>query len=130
MRYTMMLFAFASASLLVRVPVDNAADDSIAADVQAEILKYLDSRRAELISMNQDIWTFAELGLEEYRSSARLAGMLRKAGFKVQEGVAGMPTAFVAEYGSGAPVIGILAEYDALPELSQEITGARSPVAG
>ena len=56
--------------------------------------------------------------------------MLKKAGFKVKEGVSGMPTAFVAEYGSGKPIIGILAEYDALPELSQEAGGMRKPVAG
>jgi aminobenzoyl-glutamate utilization protein B len=129
MKHTVVLFSLACGSLLVRVPAENAADESTAA-VQAEILKYLDARRSELVSVNQDIWTFAELGLEEYRSSARLAGVLRKAGFKVQEGVAGMPTAFVAEYGSGTPVIGILAEYDALPELSQEVTGGRSPAAG
>jgi aminobenzoyl-glutamate utilization protein B len=95
-----------------------------------EMLKYLDSIRADLISCNQDIWTFAELGLEEYRSSARLSGILKKAGFKVKEGVADMPTAFVAEYGSGTPIIGILAEYDALPELSQQAAGARKPVEG
>src|SRR5205823_7557616 len=65
-----------------------------------------------------------------YRSSARLVGVLKKAGFKVREGVSNMPTAFVAEYGSGKPVIGILAEYDALPDLSQDITGQRKAVPG
>jgi aminobenzoyl-glutamate utilization protein B len=98
--------------------------------IQTDILKYLDAIRPELIAANQDIWTFSEVGLEEHRSAARLIGMLRKAGFKVQEGVAGMPTAFVAEYGSGAPVIGILAEYDALPELSQEVLGTRKAATG
>src|SRR5207302_6393569 len=93
-------------------------------------LKYLDSIRGELVSVNQDIWTFAEVGLEEHRSAARLVGVLQKAGFKVKEGVSGMPTAFVAEYGSGQPIIGILAEYDALPELSQQVTGVRKVVEG
>ena len=55
---------------------------------------------------------------------------LKGVSFRVREGVSGMPTAFVAEYGSGKPVIGILAEYDALPELSQEASGERKPVAG
>jgi aminobenzoyl-glutamate utilization protein B len=103
-----------------------AADAAIAEDVG----KYLDGLRGELVSVNQDIWTYAELGLQEYRSAARLVGVLRKAGFRVKEGVSGMPTAFVAEYGSGKPIIGILAEYDALPELSQQATGARAPVKG
>jgi aminobenzoyl-glutamate utilization protein B len=98
--------------------------------IQADMIKHLDSIRGELVAVNQDIWTYAELGLEEYRSSARLVGILKKAGFKVIEGVADMPTAFVAEYGSGAPIIGILAEYDALPELSQEATGERKPASG
>jgi aminobenzoyl-glutamate utilization protein B len=98
--------------------------------IQKDIVKYLDSIRKDLVSVNQDIWTFSELGLQEYRSAARLSGVLKKAGFKVKEGVSGMPTAFVAEYGSGKPVIGILAEYDALPELSQQITGTRRLVKG
>src|SRR6058998_492798 len=98
--------------------------------LQQDLLRYLDSLRPELVAVNQDVWAYAELGLEEHRSAARLAGVLKKAGFKVREGVANMPTAFVAEYGSGKPVIGILAEYDALPELSQQLTGERRAVAG
>ena len=66
-----------------------------------------------------DIWGWAEPGYQEARSSKRVAGLLRDAGFIVKEGVADIPTAFVASYGSGKPVIGILAEYDALPGLSQ-----------
>lgn len=107
-----------------------AGDPPAVTPVQADMLKHLDSIRAELIDVNQDIWSFAELGLEEHKSSARLVDVLKKAGFKVDVGVAGMPTAFIAEYGSGSPVIGILAEYDALPELSQQIAGERKPVAG
>src|SRR5205807_9820158 len=95
-----------------------------------DILKHLDSIRSDLVDCNQDIWNFAEVGLQEHRSAARLVGMLKKAGFKVKQGVSGMPTAFVAEYGSGKPVIGVLAEYDALPELSQDATGLRKPVEG
>ncbi len=98
--------------------------------IQKEMTAFLDSIRPELVQCNQDIWTFAELGLEEHRSAARLIALLKKGGFKVKEGVSGMPTAFVAEYGSGKPVIGILAEYDALPELSQEATGLRKPAIG
>ncbi len=116
--------------LLICTQTENAADQPAGANIEADVLKHLDAIEADLIACNQDIWTFAEIGLEEHRSSARLIGILKKAGFKVTEGVAGMPTAFVAEYGSGSPVIGILAEYDALPELSQEISGVRKPAAG
>jgi aminobenzoyl-glutamate utilization protein B len=66
------------------------------------------------------IWSYAELGLQEFKSSALLAETLEKAGFKVERGLAGMPTCFVATYGSGKPVIGILGEFDALPMLSQK----------
>jgi aminobenzoyl-glutamate utilization protein B len=90
------------------------------ASLPQDILHHLDSLRPELVAVNQDIWAFAELGLQEHRSAARLARVLTKAGFRVKEGVSDMPTAFVAEYGSGKPIIGILAEYDALPELSQQ----------
>ncbi len=100
------------------------------APVQKDVTAHIDAARADLIDINQDIWAYAEVGLQEHRSAARLVGVLKKAGFKVKEGVSGMPTAFVAEYGSGKPVIGILAEYDALPELSQEVGGVRKPVAG
>jgi aminobenzoyl-glutamate utilization protein B len=98
--------------------------------LQKDLVEHLDACRPELVAINQDIWNFAELGLQEFRSAERLTGVLEKAGFRVKKGVSGMPTAFVAEYGSGKPVIGILAEYDALPELSQQVAPARAPVAG
>ena len=78
-----------------------------------------------LIDVSNQIWEFAELGLEEYKSSELLIKVLKNNGFSVQEGVADMPTAFVASYGSGKPVIAILGEYDALPGLSQEATPVR-----
>lgn len=75
------------------------------------------------------IWEYAELGYKETKSSALLQRTLQDNGFVVESGVAGIPTAFVASYGSGSPVIGILAEYDALPGLSQDSTPAKIPVA-
>ncbi len=66
------------------------------------------------------IWGFAELGMQEFKSSKLLADTLEEAGFTVERGAAGMPTCFVATYGSGRPVIGILGEYDALPMISQK----------
>jgi len=66
------------------------------------------------------IWSYAELGLMEFRSSLLLIENLEEEGFKVEKGLAGMPTCFVGSYGSGKPVVGILAEFDALPGLSQK----------
>lgn len=77
----------------------------------------------------KQIWDFAELGYLELRSSNLLKDELRGAGFTVTEGVAGIPTAFVAEWGSGGPVIAILAEYDALPGITQSTSAMRDPLA-
>jgi aminobenzoyl-glutamate utilization protein B len=66
------------------------------------------------------IWGYAELGMQEFKSSELLADTLEEAGFTVERGAAGIPTCFVASYGSGKPVIGILGEFDALPMLSQK----------
>ncbi len=107
-----------------------SAEPAAPTPVQQDALRRLDALRPELVACNQDVWEYAELGLEEHRSAARLAGVLKKAGFTVREGVSDMPTAFVAEYGSGKPVIGILAEYDALPELSQQAGPERKAVPG
>ena len=76
------------------------------------------------------IWEYAELGYKEQKSSALLQNTLKDNGFAVEAGVAGIPTAFVATYGSGSPVIGILAEYDALPGLSQDNSPTKTPLAG
>lgn len=74
----------------------------------------------EFGKISDAIWSYAELGLQEFKSSKLLADTLEEAGFKVERGLAGMPTCFVASYGTGKPVIGILGEFDALPMLSQK----------
>jgi aminobenzoyl-glutamate utilization protein B len=80
-------------------------------------------------TISDAIWNFAELGMQEFKSSALLIKTLEDEGFKVEKGVAGMPTCFVATWGSGKPVIGILGEYDALPMLSQKaLTPTQVPV--
>lgn len=76
------------------------------------------------------IWDYAEMGYKETRSSALLQQLLKDNGFTVEAGVAGIPTAFVATFGSGSPVIGILAEYDALPGLAQAAVPEKQPIAG
>jgi aminobenzoyl-glutamate utilization protein B len=81
-------------------------------------------------AMALKIWEWAEPGYQEKRSAALLADALEKAGFRVERGVAGIPTAFVATIGSGKPIIGILGEYDALPGLAQEAVPYRKPRSG
>src|SRR3954466_10388634 len=84
----------------------------------------IDARREHYAGVAKQIWAFAELGYQEQKSSALLQQQLRAAGFQVRAGVADIPTAFVATFGSGKPVIGIVGEYDALPGLSQEAQSA------
>ncbi len=84
------------------------------------IIKSMDSRQVHYSDIAKQIWDFAELGYLEEKSSALLQSELQKAGFKIEKGVAEIPTAFIATYGSGKPIIGILGEFDALPGLSQE----------
>lgn len=73
-----------------------------------------------LTQLNANIWNFSELKFCEYRSSGAIIDLLKKEGFSVESGLAGMDTAFTASFGSGHPIIGILAEYDALSGLSQK----------
>ncbi|MBM3296721.1 MAG: amidohydrolase [Candidatus Aminicenantes bacterium] len=70
--------------------------------------------------LSDAVWSYAELGMQEFKSSKLLADTLETEGFSVERGAAGMPTCFVAAYGSGRPVIGFLGEFDALPMLSQK----------
>ncbi len=89
----------------------------------------IDARRADLVSLADQVWGFAETALRETRSAALLADYAEKQGFRVERGVAGMPTAFVASYGGGRPVIAVLGEYDALPGLSQKAVPERAVLA-
>lgn len=83
------------------------------------IIAGLDQQAPVYTGIAKKIWQFAEVGYQEEKSAALLQSTLQQEGFTVKAGIAGIPTAFVASYGSGEPVIGILAEYDALPGLSQ-----------
>jgi aminobenzoyl-glutamate utilization protein B len=84
------------------------------------VVKSINAKAATYGSIAQEIWKLAEMGYQETQSSALLQKTLQQEGFSIKTGVAGIPTAFTAEYGSGTPVIAILGEYDALPGLSQE----------
>ncbi len=98
---------------------------SAQSDPKQAVMAWVDANVSTLNRVNRNIWGWAETGLEEVKSSNELQELLRTNGFTVESGVAGMPTAFVASYGSGRPVIGILAEFDALPGLSQDASAER-----
>ena len=87
---------------------------------EKEILKNLEQKSEDYGNIAQNIWEFAEMGYQEEQSSGLLQKTLQDAGFTLKKGVAGIPTAFIAEYGSGSPVIAIMGEFDALPGLSQK----------
>jgi aminobenzoyl-glutamate utilization protein B len=97
---------------------------------QEKVLKNLDSQKEKYEAIALKIWDWAEMGYQEVQSSALLQETLSEAGFRIEKGVAGIPTAFVAEYGSGTPIIGILGEYDALPGLSQKAVPQKESAGG
>jgi aminobenzoyl-glutamate utilization protein B len=114
--------------LLSIVSLPLAAQMPKAAANTAPMLTGLDAAAAHYATVAKQIWTFAEVGYMEEKSSALLQSELKGAGFTVKAGVAGEPTAFIAEYGSGKPVIAILGEFDALPGLSQDSVPERKPL--
>jgi aminobenzoyl-glutamate utilization protein B len=91
--------------------------------------QFVDDDAGEWKQVSRQIWDFADLGYHENKSSALLQAQLKAAGFTVQSGMADEPTAFVATYGQGKPVIAIRGEFDALPGLSQQALPQRAPVA-
>ncbi|MEX0974136.1 MAG: amidohydrolase [Bacillota bacterium] len=88
-------------------------------------VKHIDEKRDLLTRLSDEVWEYAEVGLHEDRSAKALEDALEAEGFRVDRGVAGMPTAFTATWGTGSPVIGFLGEYDALPGVSQCATPTR-----
>lgn len=93
-------------------------------------LAWLDEQRPRLSDFNSQIWRYAEPAWREYRSAQAYCELLREAGFTVEAGSGGMPTAFVATWGKGGPVIGAYAEYDAVPGNSQQAVPYQAPREG
>ncbi len=91
------------------------------------VVKWIDEQRSEYGGIAQQIWDLSEVGYQEFESADLLKGQLREAGFEVRGGVAGIPTAFEARFGQGGPTIAILAEFDALPGITQERKPERVP---
>src|SRR5277367_1467417 len=89
------------------------------------VAQSVNKHQQELIAISDKIWSYAETALKENKSSKELADYAEAQGFVVKRGVSGMPTAFIAEFGSGKPIIGIIGEYDALPGISQKALPTR-----
>ncbi len=107
-----------------------AALASAAQAQKSELSPSIEERGDQYWQAASQIWEWAEPGYQEERSSSLLASILEEAGFTVQRGVAQIPTAFTATFGSGRPVLGILGEFDALPGLAQEGVPVRQPRPG
>ncbi|MFN0110042.1 MAG: amidohydrolase [Blastocatellia bacterium] len=131
---TRRLLLLCAAALLsvFSLPAATANNANNSFDERDDILKKMDARADYFGDLSRRIWEFAEVGYKENNSSTLLKAELRAAGFQIQDNVADIPTAFVATFGQGKPVIGILGEYDALPGLSQVafISEKRARVAG
>src|SRR3954451_11586597 len=84
-----------------------------------EIARRVDARAADYCALSDRIWDMPELAFEEHRSVEEQIALLEREGFRITRNVGGMATAFMAEAGRGGPVVGILGEFDALPDLSQ-----------
>ncbi|MGB5273833.1 MAG: amidohydrolase, partial [Flavobacteriaceae bacterium] len=93
-----------------------------------EVLASVAKHQEELVKLSDQIWAFAEPAMMEYESAKVLADYAEAQGFSVERGVADIPTAFIATYGSGSPIIGILGEFDALPGLSQKALPTKEPL--
>lgn len=103
---------------------------ALAQDGKRFVSDFIEANQATYVETALKIWDLAEVGYQEVESSRLLQEHLRDAGFEVETGVAGIPTAFIASYGSGRPVIGILAEFDALPGINQDAVAERRPIEG
>ncbi len=91
-------------------------------------LEWVNKNEKKLVDIHQEIWELAEVGLQEIKTAKKLTDILKEKGFKVEKGVAGMPSAFVASYGEGKPVIGIMGELDALPGISNKPVPYEDPL--
>jgi aminobenzoyl-glutamate utilization protein B len=102
------------------VPPTRAQESKTLDDFKREAVVEVDNLQKPIQEMVDSIFSFAELGFQEYETSKYVTGILEKNGFKVERGVAGIPTAWVASYGSGKPVIGFITDIDCIPRASQK----------
>ena len=121
---------YLAALIATALPVKAAMAAPLTDAEAAALTKSVDGMAPRLSKLARDVWSYAEIGFKETKSSARLQDELKAAGFRIESGINGMPTAFVATAGSGGPVIALLAEFDALPGLAQAAKPELSPIAG
>ena len=100
------------------------------ANEKKAVIQSLEAKKQQYVDVATNIWNLAELGYKEGKSANLLQSMLKEEGFTIETGVAGIPTAFTATFGSGTPVIGVLGEYDALPGFSQDAVPFKKELAG
>jgi aminobenzoyl-glutamate utilization protein B len=123
-----LLFVYVILAGLLIMPLHHASALELTPAMK-DAISWIDQNKTTYEEIAKYIWQNPELSLVEFKSSARLQEYLASNGFTIEKGVAGMATAFVATWGSGKPVIGILGEFDALPNLSQEAAVAtRKPI--
>ncbi|MGH9752478.1 MAG: amidohydrolase [Blastocatellia bacterium] len=123
MKLNLLCFTFALVALF-----SSLSSSATGINKKEEAVASIEKRKAEMIKLSDQIWAFAETALREHKSSEALSRYAEQQGFKVERGVAGMPTAFIATYGQGQPVIGILGEFDALPGISQKASPVKEPL--
>ena len=112
---------------LLLLPVSALGAEPLSEE-EAAVAASIDAKKDQHVALSREIWGYAELAFMETQSSKALQEMLRKEGFTIRAGVAGVPTAFVADWGKGKPVVGFVGEFDALPGLSQKVSAKKEPL--
>lgn len=125
--YMRSLLTLVLALLITAVYAQKSKAPTLSANKKS-VIQSVDTHTQEMTGISDKIWAAAETAFNESQSSKLLSDYAEANGFKVERGVAEIPTAFVATYGSGKPVIGILGEFDALPGLSQKANPTKDPV--
>src|SRR5215469_7529108 len=119
MESSMRLYSAALCAFLCLTPA-RAATDARTAALRADLLGSIDGMKKQMQVMNDMIFSFAELGFQEFETSKYLTGILEQHGFTIERGIAGIPTAWMATWGSGKPVIALGSDVDCIPQASQK----------
>ena len=117
-----------NAALLASIASIATAQDDASGQLKQDVIASVDAQADALIDLSDRIWSAAEIAFRETESAEALIEHASSHGFEITRNIGGIPTAFIAEYGSGEPVVGIMGEFDALPGLSQAAVPERSPV--
>src|SRR6266550_1759263 len=115
-----LLTLIASFLVTAAAPAQNRISPEKAAGMKADLTGQVDAMKKQAQVMVDSVFSFGELGFQEFETSKYLTGILEKEGFKIQRGVAGIPTAWVASWGSGKPVISLGSDIDDIPQASQK----------